>query len=613
MKTNRLSLFRSRRLRWRWIRKRFLGFITDVVLLGGLVAWWEYMGRSATADWAAFFLFAVTLVVWTPLFLGRSSSPVLLGLNEVAGRLRRVLAGPFSLQFGFDFRNGESEKPFPDLLISILGLLVLLGAAYAMGPLLPGCIALLAPLSATLLLAAVGVLWTLLLATCIAGCLGVVIIYHAHRSEEEFRRNPAAEPRRRRPPLVLLAATAASLVLSLGLVLLFGARGLFGAYMAGAAFHVGLAVLPRWGASPGLLVHRVSTGRRGKMGLFQIEHGVLAVVFLWIGLLLALSCGAALSGPFHSWITPISGDAFSLSGTGFLGLGTGVLVFLFLGPATLRAIRINWNWIRTDPAFPRRRVLTHAPGASLPPAPTRWDFRLAGKPPRRGLSDLDYDPEGTRSQRGCAPPLRRDLEGTRPSETRFLLDHFDYVTKRRSFYRGLERLMKISAGYDFISGGGFLLAPHHFFVEGLHRDDPGGEEGEARIVGPPFTSLWDRRTRQFLHEWLSALEVDIVYYEDAVKWHQLRSVLDQAFERYMKVPGGGPIQETHFRLLNGVRVFIEEMEPDRDQASHEGYQEPHFANLSRARVLMVFKDRGEEDEEARKGGPRIRVPAPLFG
>ena len=48
-------------------------------------------------------------------------------------------------------------------------------------------------------------------------------------------------------------------------------------------------------------------------------------------------------------------------------------------------------------------------------------------------------------------------------------------------------------------------------------------------------------------------------------------------------------------------------------SGRQGYPEPHFANLSRARVLMVFKDRGGEDEKARRDGPRIRVPEPLFG
>lgn len=240
--------------------------------------------------------------------------------------------------------------------------------------------------------------------------------------------------------------------------------------------------------------------------------------------------------------------------------------------------------------------------------PVPWRFFPTRRAPRRGRADLDYDPTGSRARPGAAPALRRDLAGLSLGERRFILDHFDFVTKRRAFYRGLQRILKAAKGHAFPSGGGFLLSPHHFFLEGLHRDDPGGEEGEARIVGPAFGTVWDPRTRRFLHEMWSALDVDILYFEDAVHWPQLRLVLDRMFERIMQDPDAGPIQEGDFRFLQGVRVFLDLVEPEGPNRVHGGYQEPHFANLSRARILLVFKDRGGVEDEVETPRPRVRVP-----
>jgi hypothetical protein len=612
MRGYRHILYAHRGLRLKKVRARVWGAAQDAFLLGGLVAWCEWTGRAVMADGSAFLLFAATFLVWSPLFFGRSHSLVLETLRLLWKTLAPLLFRRFHYRFGFDFRPGGGEKPFRDFQggVALFGGIV--AAVSLFGAALPGILGPLQILSGTLFLSFLGGLWILLILTAIAGAFGVGVLFHAYASERALRHNRAASARRRGFPVRVFLCVVLALGVATALEVFFGARGLFLAALTGAALHAALAFVPRPGSSPGLLIRR-APGPMRRMNLFQLEHAVLAIAFLWISVLMAVACGARAVPSIVHLPLPPAGGTLSLSGTEILGRGCAFVGFLFLLPATLHALKLNGNRLRLDPGSARRPLLTHGPGALTGPVPTPWRFRSATRAPRGGRADLDYDPDGARFRPGSVPPFRRPLEGKGEEERRFLLDHFDWITKRREFYRGLSRLLKIAAGIDFTSGGGYLLAPHHFFIEGMHRDDPGGEEGESRIIGPPFSRLWSRRTRQFLHEWLKKLEIDMIYFEDAVRWPQLRSVLDQAFERFMKTPGAGAVRESDFRFLRGVRVFIDEMEPDREVSGRKGYPEPHFANLSRARILMVFKDRGGEEERSRRDGPRVRVPEPLFG
>ncbi|MHC5035981.1 MAG: hypothetical protein ACYTHM_01580 [Planctomycetota bacterium] len=614
MKTHRLKWTQRRRLRITQVRRWVYGSLSDLALVGGMIVIAEWTCEAwVRTDWQGFLIFAIVAAVGIPVFFGRSFTPLsalVLWAGKSAGRGFR---NRFNYQFGFTFRKARRDPPFLDLTVSVGFLFLLTAGALALSPLTPAFIHTLLPLSGTAYLIVLGVFWLLLLTTLMTAFVGLFIYVQAVRTEGKFHDNPIAARVRKRKSRRLTAILVFSFCLAVCLEIFFGARGLFFVLLALTGVHLGLALLPRWGTSPGLLIRRTDRGRLAGIGLFPLEHYVLTAACTWAVALLAGACGwKAVPSPLALPLAPQSAGG-ATAGTELLGHGSAIAAFLFLFPITLRALRVNLTWRKRDPARPRKKILTHPPGALERPCPFPWHFRPTRSAPPRSRADLDYDPDAVRARPGTAPPLKRRLEGVDGAERLFLLNHFDYITKRRRFYRGFSKLLKIASAHTFSSGGGFLLAPHHFFIEGLHRDDPGGEEGESRIIGPPFAVLWEHRTRQFLYEVLTGLDIDLVFFEDAVKWPHLRRVFDQAFERYMQNPRGGPVQESEFRLLQGVKVFIDEVDPESSLKTPGGYSEPEFANLFAARVLMVFKDRGGAEERDRQPSPKVRVPMPLFG
>ena len=69
-------------------------------------------------------------------------------------------------------------------------------------------------------------------------------------------------------------------------------------------------------------------------------------------------------------------------------------------------------------------------------------------------------------------------------------------------------------------------------------------------------------------------------------------------------------EELHFRGLPKVRVMIHDYEPGNPFRS-EDYPEPKFDDLSRVRVLHLFRDRGGEEEEVEQPFDFSWTPAPV--
>jgi len=585
------------------------GFFMDAACLGLLILAAESGAGWVHADWTGALLFS-GLSLSGAIFLFRSPrGPCGAFLAAVGSTLRAGLSRRFRYGFGFDFREDAREPPFrlPAVLEAAFGALA--AAACLFAPALPGAIGSLRGLSGTAFLVALGLLWGLLGVSALLGGSGFLAVVQTLRQEAGLRENQAGRRPQRRGSRAF-GLPAVSVALSLVLVSVSGGRAAFLALTALAALHLALGLVPRRGDSPRvLLVHR-ETGRSRRAGLFGLEHGLMACAALWTAALLAASIGdgavpRALSIP---GLFPPSETGVSFVASGYAARVCAFLAISFLLPFTWRALKSNRAWLLRNPGMSRRKTLSTRPGLLPGAVPAPWRLRRTRRPPPRIRSDLDYDPARGTPAPGEAPPLRRTLERLDEREFRFLLDHFDFVAKRRDFYRGFSRLLKTAAGFEFASGGGFLVSPHHFFVEGMHRDDPGGPEGEARIVGPLFSDLWGLRTRQFLHECFTGMGVDILYFEDSIRWAQLEQVLDQAFEAFLRSDDKRPLRESDFRFLNGVRVFLEDLEPAREREKREGYPEPHFENLSRARVLIVCKDRGGERDPIRENSPDERVP-----
>ena len=80
------------------------------------------------------------------------------------------------------------------------------------------------------------------------------------------------------------------------------------------------------------------------------------------------------------------------------------------------------------------------------------------------------------------------------------------------------------------------------------------------------------------------------------------------FEVYDVHAGRRPAEEIDFRGLPGTRVLIYDFQFDEPFRS-EVYPEPKYDYLGRARILHVFRDRGEQEESLETPYDFSRTPA----
>ena len=152
---------------------------------------------------------------------------------------------------------------------------------------------------------------------------------------------------------------------------------------------------------------------------------------------------------------------------------------------------------------------------------------------------------------------------------------------RRLLFRGLQKLFKRASEFKGPGGGGFWLAPHWWFVDGIGREEP--EETAPPLVGPPYHRAIPARARQHAHAVLRATQVDMVFVEDGVTFKNIERVLRVITELYDVHGGQRRAEELHFRGLPKVKVMIHEYEPGNPFRS-DIYPEPKFDDLSRVRV-----------------------------
>lgn len=223
------------------------------------------------------------------------------------------------------------------------------------------------------------------------------------------------------------------------------------------------------------------------------------------------------------------------------------------------------------------------------------------------LAEREGDP-----QRFRLPPRDLDLD-----EACFRLERRFHVVKRRVFYRRFRSLHKRLLAQD-TPGCGYLFCPHAWPIPGVVRDTGGAvvEDASGRsqlgglLVGPPFASVFPVRLRRYLHGVFQALDLDVLYWEDGVKWSDLRRVLGVMFENYDQ--GRFPAQDRHFLGLPRVRVLIQEPE-DGEEAFLEAPACERDATPPplRARALVIRKDGGGDEVDAPTRAPSTRRPEPV--
>lgn len=505
-------------------------------------------------------------------------------------------------QVGLDLR-GDSNVPLrPVPLFSRLDRIAwtALAAAAALAWWSPeGLRSTLAAGSTTIYFVALG----LLLAALLGGTLvaGLVCFWLLHDGLVRSTRLPRA---RRRRLTILLTLLYLALVLNLGLWL--GAPA--GLVLPALALIIAHLYPRRPVGKPLMALVRSARGE-----LYRVPFTTFVrQANLWICcavLTLGLLAGGAIARPTTELeLTRQCGLAFLWA--------SGPLLVLVLG----RGLHLLWMRPRLDsPGGERRRTawLLAEPGrvARAPQAHARlaerlrlggWQLHVAPTAPRPQRADLvlqvkEWTPE----------PLHGPLPGETPVVTIVAadladpqlprrLDRWDHVWKRRQLNRRLRRLFKIAAAREYRRGSGFLFAPQYWFVTGLTRDED--EEGltfegpSDGCIGPPYRELFGVRLRRYLREVLEHAEIDLIYLEDGVGYRGLKRVLGVLFENHDVHGGRCRAEERHFVGLPEVAVHIDDFGLDRDRHLPQGYPEPDYDGVGRARILVVQRFRGGDDE-----------------
>ncbi len=185
-------------------------------------------------------------------------------------------------------------------------------------------------------------------------------------------------------------------------------------------------------------------------------------------------------------------------------------------------------------------------------------------------------------------------------EARRLLARRHEVRCRRALLRGLEGLFRRAAARRFQRGTGFWVSPWHWFCIGLSRDEDeravDWKEGTffLETVGPAYHRVFPREVLAHAHRVMRDLQVDLLFVEDGVGFRRFRRVLRMAFEVHDMLGARGRAEEQHFTGLPGVRVLFHEFTMEEPFRPKRGpYPEPDYETVGRARILHVFRDRGE--------------------
>lgn len=516
---------------------------------------------------------------------------------------RRAAAGAAWLRYdhGIDLRGTPPLPRRTPAAVAVAGAVLVLwaGAAGAAWVALPdGWRAVGFYTSYTLYLLALVALWGALLAVTFVGVFVTVACLDrrlADRTDEADRR--AAE----------LAAVVGYTVLVAVLAWTVPPAPVLGLCLAVAA--VALAVyLPAGGEGPALL-WRAGPGRPVyAVPLRRALAAVVGLAALFVFALLLTACGGRLFGD------PRPSDTMPLTTL----LGT-IAAWVVPGLVVALAVKLRAGW-KADPARRTPPVLHLSgghPGDVARAAATArawgWGVRVAPAPRPPGAVRVEVV-EGARSEAtefNPHWPLKVAVADLDNPLVKGRLARRDEIATRRHLFRGLQKLYKRVSAFKGPAGGGFWLAPHWWFVEGAGREDAdaGGEDAPP-LVGPAYSAVLPARARQHAHAVLRATHIDMIFVEDGVTYRNLERALRVLTELYDVHGGKRRAEEQHFRGVPKVRVMIHEYEPGNPFRS-ELYPEPKFDDLSRVRVLHIFKDRGGHEELTEPPFDFSSTPAPV--
>ncbi|MBN9117870.1 MAG: hypothetical protein J0I06_01655 [Planctomycetes bacterium] len=242
-----------------------------------------------------------------------------------------------------------------------------------------------------------------------------------------------------------------------------------------------------------------------------------------------------------------------------------------------------------------------------------WAVRRAPAPREPGQVPVEVVPAARSEATEFDPrwPLKVSVPDLEAGAVKERLDRRDEIKVRRQLFRGLQKLFKRASVFKGPAGGGFWLAPHWWFVEGVGREDADSANEDAPpLVGPAYSRVLPARARQHAHAVLRATQIDMIFVEDGVTFRNLERALRVLTELYDVHGGKRRAEELHFRGIPKVKVMIHEYEPGNPFRS-DLYPEPKFDDLSRVRVLHIFRDRGGHEELIDPPFDFSSTPAPV--
>lgn len=355
----------------------------------------------------------------------------------------------------------------------------------------------------------------------------------------------------------------------------------------------GIVYLPRgsdgaallWRSSPGSPIYAVPLRR-----VLAVVVGLIALIAFDV---LLTACGGRL---LHA---PRANDTMPLTAL----LGT---VAAWMMPGLLAAFLLKlYSARRNDPArrTPPTLYISGTDRAAVRRAAqiaSGWGWHVRLAPAKREAAFVGIEivaPEHSEAQ-DFNPrwPLKVSLADLEEGSVKARLDRRDEIHVRRQLFRGLQKLFKRASMFKGPAGGGFWLAPHWWFVEAVAREDADASSEESPpLVGPAYGRVIPPRARQHSHAVLRATQIDMIFVEDGVSYRSLERALRVLTELYDVHGGQRRAEELHFRGLPKVKVMIHDYEPGNPFRS-DLYPEPKFDDLSRVRVLHIFRDRGGHEE-----------------
>jgi hypothetical protein len=184
-------------------------------------------------------------------------------------------------------------------------------------------------------------------------------------------------------------------------------------------------------------------------------------------------------------------------------------------------------------------------------------------------------------------------------------DRRSEIQSRREIVRRLQVLFRRAARQQGIRGTGLWIGLQHWFILGLSRDNDESEGFDREttvfddIIGPPYYQFFTSAARRHFQRITRALQVDLVFVENGVGFRRFVRVLRMMFEIYDVHGGRTRAEERHFTGLPGVRVLFHDFDLcDSPRHGRDHYPEPDYEHVGRARILHVFKDRGEAADDA---------------